>query len=161
MASRKYEQLGLGERIEIYRLQADGKSLRGIAAALGRSASTISRELKRNGKPSKQWNGGYDPQRAQQLMLRRHARGRAHKLERQPELREQVLRRLAQGRRRSRLPDAWPRNRAATASATNRSIAIFIGAVGPSTKLCTAGCRSKSIVAESVCRMAAGQEHPL
>jgi IS30 family transposase len=30
-------------------------------------------------------------------MLRRHARGRAHKLERQPELRREVLRRLAQG----------------------------------------------------------------
>jgi IS30 family transposase len=30
-------------------------------------------------------------------MLRRHARGRAHKLERQPELREQVLQRLAEG----------------------------------------------------------------
>ena len=30
-------------------------------------------------------------------MLRRHARGRAHKLERQPELRKKVLQRLAQG----------------------------------------------------------------
>jgi transposase, IS30 family len=97
MEKRKYEQLGLGERIEIYRLHADGKSLRGIAAVLGRSAATISRELKRNSKDSKKWTGGYDPQRAQQLMLRRHARGRAHKLERQPELREKVFERLAAG----------------------------------------------------------------
>ena len=97
MEKRKYGQLGLAERIEIYRLHADGKSQRGIAAALGRSAATISRELKRNSKASKQWAGGYDPQRAQPLMLRRHARGRAHKLERQPELRKKVLQHLAAG----------------------------------------------------------------
>jgi IS30 family transposase len=97
MERRRYEQLSLRERIEIYRLHADGKSLRCIAGILGRSAATISRELKRNSKASKQWAGGYDPQRAQELMLRRHARGRAHKLERQPELRKKVLQRLAEG----------------------------------------------------------------
>src|SRR5271157_452485 len=97
MEKRRYEQLSLRERIEIYRLHADGKSLRCIAGVLGRSPATISRELKRNGKAGKKWTGGYDPQRAQRLMLRRHARGRAHKLERQPQLREQVLQRLAQG----------------------------------------------------------------
>src|ERR1022692_4577328 len=72
MEKRKYEQLVLRERIEIYRLHADGKSLRCIAGVLGRSAATISRELTRNSKASKQWAGGYDPQRAQELMLRRH-----------------------------------------------------------------------------------------
>ncbi len=97
MGKRRYEQLSLTERIEIYRLHADGKSLRFIAGVLERSVSTISRELKRNSKASKQWTGGYDPQRAQELMLRRHARGRAHKLERQPDLRKEVLQRLAEG----------------------------------------------------------------
>jgi IS30 family transposase len=97
MEKRKYEQLSLRERIEIYRLHADGKSLRSIAGVLERSASTVSRELRRNSKASKQWTGGYDPQRAQQLTSRRHARGRAHKLERQPELREKVLQHLAAG----------------------------------------------------------------
>jgi IS30 family transposase len=94
---KRYGQLGLTERIEIYRLHADGKSLRFIAHALDRSVSTISRELKRNSKTSKKWTGGYDPQRAQELTLRRHARGRAHKLERQPELRKEVLDGLAEG----------------------------------------------------------------
>jgi IS30 family transposase len=97
MEKRGYEQLDLRERIEIYRLHADGKSLRFIAGALERNVATISRELKRNSKASKKWTGGYDPQRAQELMLRRHARGRAHKLERQPELRKQVLQGLAEG----------------------------------------------------------------
>ena len=94
---RRYGQLGRQERIEIYRLHADGKSRRWIAQALGRSVSTISRELQRNSKTSRIWPGGYDPQRAQQLTQRRHARGRAHKLERLPVLRQQVLDRLAQG----------------------------------------------------------------
>jgi len=97
MAKTRYGQLGLKERIEIYRLHADGKSRRMIARTLNRSASTVSRELRRNSKPSHQWPGGYDPQRAQQLMQRRHARGRAHKLERNLRLRQQVLDRLAMG----------------------------------------------------------------
>jgi len=94
---KRYDQLGLQERIEIYRLHADGKSRRAIARALGRSVATISRELQRNSKTSRIWPGGYDPQRAQQLTQRRHARGRAHKLERLPDLRQQVLDRLARG----------------------------------------------------------------
>jgi transposase, IS30 family len=97
MGKRSYEQLSLAERIEIYRLHADGKSLRFIAGALERNVATVSRELKRNSKPSKKWTDGYDPQRAQELMQRRHARGRAHKLERLPELRQEVFERLAEG----------------------------------------------------------------
>jgi IS30 family transposase len=50
MGKTTYGQLGLTERIEIYRLHADGKSLRFIARE--RSVSTISRELKRNSKVS-------------------------------------------------------------------------------------------------------------
>jgi IS30 family transposase len=94
---KSYVQLDLRERIEIYRLHADGKSLRFIAGVVERNVATISRELKRNSKPSRKWTGGYDPQRAQELMLRRHARGRAHKLERQPELRKEVFQHLAAG----------------------------------------------------------------
>lgn len=45
---RSYEQLSLDDRCEIARLSANGSSVRQIAAALDRSPSTISRELKRN-----------------------------------------------------------------------------------------------------------------
>ncbi len=95
---RTYKQLSLSERIEIYRLHADGKSLGIIARQIGRGRGTISRELKRNSLPSKQWGGGYEPQRAEALTARRRARGCAHKLERQPELRKLVLDQLAMGR---------------------------------------------------------------
>ncbi len=99
MDRKEYSQLRLKERIEIYRLHAGGKSARYIARYLGRSASTVSRELARNGRKSHAWpEGGYHPERAQALYLRRHARGRAHKLERQPELRKQVLDQLAMDR---------------------------------------------------------------
>ena len=44
----QYEQLSLEDRCEIARLQAEGRSIRQIAAALDRAPSTISREVKRN-----------------------------------------------------------------------------------------------------------------
>jgi transposase, IS30 family len=81
-----YGQLSLEERIEIYRLHAGGISQNQIAAALGRAASTISRELKRNSKPTKVWAGGYEPVRAQQLAERRRRWDCRFKLARQPDL---------------------------------------------------------------------------
>ena len=45
---RQYEQLSLEEREEIARLQAQGASIRQIAAALDRQPSPIARKLKRN-----------------------------------------------------------------------------------------------------------------
>ena len=94
---RHYDQLGLGERIEIYRLHAGGISQRKIAAALGRSPSTISLELGRNSKPTKVWPGGYDPVRAQQLAERRRRWDGRFKLARQPDLRRLVENGLAMG----------------------------------------------------------------
>src|SRR6478736_5299121 len=66
-----YGQLSLEERVEIYRLHAGGRSQNEIASALDRAPSTISRELRRNSRPTKVWNGGYEPVRAQQLAERR------------------------------------------------------------------------------------------
>ncbi len=48
----------LEERVEIYRLHAGGRSQNQIASALGRAPSTISRELRRNSRPTKVWAGG-------------------------------------------------------------------------------------------------------
>jgi IS30 family transposase len=94
---KKYNQLTLEERVEIYRLHAAGISCRQIGALLGRSAGTISRELKRNSASTKVWDEGYEPVRAHGLADRRRARGRAHKLARQPELQSYVRDRLAMG----------------------------------------------------------------
>ena len=77
---KRYGQLTVEERVEIYRLHADGKSQRAIGAMLGRSGATISRELRRNSLKTKAWGGGYSPLRAQVLAERRRQRGRPHKL---------------------------------------------------------------------------------
>src|ERR1700733_5825749 len=92
-----YGQLSLDERIQIYRLHAGGRSQNEIASALGRWPSTISRELQRNSRPTKVWNGCYQPVRAQQLAERRRRMDGRFKLARQPDLRGCVRKSLAMG----------------------------------------------------------------
>ena len=88
---RSYEQLSLDDRCEIARLSANGRSLRQIAAALDRSPSTISRELKRNGGA----RVGYRPNYANQQSRARRWKG--SRLERDASLRDAVIERLASG----------------------------------------------------------------
>jgi IS30 family transposase len=92
-----YGQLSLKERVEIYRLHANGNSQNEIASALDRAPSTISRELRRNSRPTKVWPGGYEPVRAQQLAERRRQWDGRFKLARQTDLRNSVGKSLAMG----------------------------------------------------------------
>jgi IS30 family transposase len=92
-----YGQLSLEERVEIYRLHAAGRSQNEIASALDRAPSTISRELRRNSRPTKVWTGGYEPVRAQQLAERRRRWDGRFKLARQAGLRNRVRKGLAMG----------------------------------------------------------------
>ena len=94
---QNYSQLRLEERIEIYRLRAAGESMRSIARILGRPPSTISREINRNSMPTKAWQGGYEPARAQRLTERRRRWDGRFKLARQPDLQDLVKDRLAMG----------------------------------------------------------------
>jgi transposase, IS30 family len=89
-----YDQLSVDERCEIARLQAAGASRRQIAAALGRSPSSIGRELKRNTGAGPRASA-YQPAYAQaQTKARRWSGSR---LERDEALRDQVLGLLRQG----------------------------------------------------------------
>ena len=63
-----YKQLTQEERYQIYALMKANHNQKEFANILGRSASTISREIKRN-KGLK----GYRPKQAQRLMLHRRA----------------------------------------------------------------------------------------
>ena len=93
-----YDQLSDAERNAIGRLHAAGQSQSQIAAILCRHKSTISRELRRNSLPSRDWPAGrYDAARAIDLTQRRRRRSRGHKLARQPALRDQVRDFLAMG----------------------------------------------------------------
>ena len=74
----------LKREFEIARLQAEGRSIRQIAAIVDRAPSTVSRELKRNGSKA-----GYKPVYAQQQTRARRWSG--SRLERDAGLRERVL----------------------------------------------------------------------
>src|SRR5256714_1203941 len=87
----KYDQFTLEERCEITRLQADGCSIRQIAAALDRSPSSISRELRRNRGQQDGYKAGYAQARA------KARRWKGSKLDRNAGLREEVVRLLRKG----------------------------------------------------------------
>src|SRR5438046_7339273 len=94
---QKYEHLSREERVEIYRWHTAGKAAHWIGEALGRHHSAISRELQRNSRATKQWSGGYEPLRADDLAQRRRKRQGRFKLARQPRLRRFVRDRHAMG----------------------------------------------------------------
>src|SRR6266511_2377948 len=87
----KYDQLDLDERIEMSRLYEAGTSRREIGRIIGRSASTVGRELRRNTLP----RGGYKPASADRIALSR--RRRLSRIERLSTLRSYVCDRLAMG----------------------------------------------------------------
>ena len=79
------------ERVRIADLRRAGMGVRAIAGQLGRSPSTISRELRRNCEPG---SGQYRPFAAQRLAARRRARPGRGKLNADPVLRQFVAGRL-------------------------------------------------------------------
>ena len=78
------------ERVQIADLRQAGAGVRAIAERLGRSPSTISRELRRNRDPG---DGRYRPFTAHKLAAQRRARPRAGKI-----ARDEALRQFVQGR---------------------------------------------------------------
>jgi IS30 family transposase len=75
------------ERYELARLREAGLSVRAVAVRMGRSPSTVSRELARNAAPR---GGGYEPGRAHRLAWERQRRPKPSKLSASPQLRAQV-----------------------------------------------------------------------
>lgn len=79
-ASGRY--LCLDERLRIADLRLAGTGVRAIAAQVGRSASTVSRELRRNGaQPGTRGRGKYAPYAAQQRAELRGRRPKTSKFE--------------------------------------------------------------------------------
>jgi len=68
---REYKQFSYEERLELVKLRQSESSLKQIAEAMGRSTSTVSRELRRNQAPP----GGYWPDTAHKLAQQRRRRG--------------------------------------------------------------------------------------
>jgi transposase, IS30 family len=86
-----YAQLSIEDRCRIASLQEQGRSIRQIAAALGRAPSTIARELKRNAGRQVGYRPGYADEQT------RARRWKGSKLERDQCLGQAVLDRLGQG----------------------------------------------------------------
>jgi IS30 family transposase len=93
---REYRQLDLDERVKIGMMKAGGKTLRQIAEALGRSHSTILRELKRNGHALH----GYD-------YLAHHADEKAEERKRSAGQRERLKNRKTRSFARRKLRQGW------------------------------------------------------
>src|SRR5436190_17183342 len=94
--------LELEERERLAALKAEGLSLRAIARALGRAASTVSRELRRNALP----RGGYLPVHAEGCY--REWRQRPAVLERDIKLARRQVGGRDRGGDDGRLPPARP-----------------------------------------------------
>jgi IS30 family transposase len=111
--------LGLVERLAIADLRVLGYGIREIGRLIDRSASTISRELKRNSyqRPGREHEGSagasrYLPHAAEQKAARRRQRPQARKLERDPGLFDHVIgelrRRWSPEQIARRLPRVFP-----------------------------------------------------
>ncbi len=118
---KRYDQLDLDDRIEICRLHAAGKSRREIGHLMGRDASTISRELRRNSLA----RGECKPASADRMALSR--RRRLSKIERLSRLRDHVCDHLAMAGRPSRSPAGSGWKDQSTRLATSRSTASPTG----------------------------------
>ena len=70
--TRRFQQMQAEERMALAAMKLQGLSLRTIASALGRSPSTLSRELARNGR-----DGSYVCRDAQARCDTRRAKARA------------------------------------------------------------------------------------
>lgn len=79
------------ERFEIADLRREGLSVRAIAKRIGRAPSTVSRELRRNGR-----QGGYRPFEAHRKAVARRARHHRRRLETNRALRDLVAGKLGE-----------------------------------------------------------------
>ena len=68
---KSYKQFSLEERCELAHLLANGNSIRQVSASLGRAASSVSREVRRNSGSQI----GYRPAHADDLHWARRWRG--------------------------------------------------------------------------------------
>jgi len=134
------------ERYELARLNDAGLSLREIGRRMGRSASTISRELGRN-RDSRA--GGYQPARAHALAWQRQRRPKPSKLAQHPALHAEVQRLLTKryspdqiaGRLRLLHPGNDPENEAMRISHESIYQSLYVYPRGELTRELKAGLR--------------------
>lgn len=105
--SKPYTHLTEEERDQLSVFKAQGRTLREIAELIGRDASTLSRELRRNAPPIHQ--GYYLPHKAQERADARKAVGHQRARLRDPRLRAYARRMLRRGWSPERIAGRWQR----------------------------------------------------
>ncbi|MCA9835035.1 MAG: IS30 family transposase [Thermomicrobiales bacterium] len=134
--------LSLQEREQIADLHRDGQSLRAIGRAMGRSSSTIKRELDRNTSES----GTYQPHAAHRQAVARRPRPKPAKLAHEGPLRTYLLERLADHwspEQISRmLPVVFPENQEMRVSTETIYQSIYVQTRGGLRRELTAALRS-------------------
>ncbi len=102
---KKYKQLGIEERERIIIMKTEGKSLRYIGKASGRSHATIVRELKRNAAPVNK--GYYLPHKAdERAKVRKRESGERERLKK-PAIRNYVHRWMPRGWSPEQVAGRW------------------------------------------------------
>jgi|SRR6185295_1255876 len=119
------KQLQKTERQEIYLLREKGYSLRGIAKALGRDVSTVSREVRRNAV-----KGLYFPEKAQQKFALRwkYRKPYMKKIRQNDELETYIRAKLREGWSPEQIAGRW--NRAGKEQISFMSIYSYLDAFG-------------------------------
>ena len=142
-------RLSAAEREELSRGLAAGESLRAIASRLGRSPSTVSREVARNGGRQR-----YRARRAEQAAWRRACRPKPSKLALNPQLRELVAAKLGDERWSPEQIAGWLREEFPTrpemwVSHETIYLALFVQAKGLLRKELTAQLRTGRVIRRS------------
>ena len=145
---RSSRELTLAEREEISRGVAAGQSLRSIASTLGRAASTVSREIRRNGS-----RGGYRAAEAEDRFWDRTRRPKPCRLVQRPRLRELMEEKLredwAPEQIAGRLKQTYPEAEFYRVSHETIYRSLFIQARGAFKKGLTQHLRSKCTIRRS------------
>lgn len=102
-----YTHLTRNERFCLEELRQNGQSIRAIARMLGRSASTISRELKRNSSKK-----GYHPYYAYSQAVGRRRKAKGSSLQSDPEKRQYVIEKLQLYWSPEQIANSWKKEHA-------------------------------------------------
>src|SRR3989344_2143773 len=107
------------ERFELSILLKKGYSLRDVGTALGRSPSSVSRELKRN-----KVNGVYDPRKAHHkaYVRRKYSKYQGMKIREHPELERYAKEKLSLGWSPERTAGRWKRENGTALSLSPQAI---------------------------------------
>lgn len=120
----RYQHIGKTERLELAVLLKKGYSLRSIAEAMGRSPSSVSREIaKRSVK------GRYDPEKAHHkaYVKRKYSKYQGMKIREHPALERFVRRKLERSWSPDRIAGRWERLHPRSITITAKGIYKYVG----------------------------------